>query len=133
VKWRDVVLTVLAWAAFVLLLDAEFKLFLGDYIALLFSRPVDSESYWPMFIAGLMPFLLTAVALGAILVVFGLRTVLRRRRALLLPQPVPLDVSDEARRAGLDEATLIAARAERIVIVHFDADGSHRIEAAGGG
>ena len=82
-----------------------------------------------MFFDRLMPFLLIAAMLAGFLVIFSLRTLRRRSRALLLPQPAPLETADQARRAGLDEAELIAARDQRIVIVHIDANGRHRIEA----
>lgn len=133
VRWRDAVLTFLAWATFVLLLDIQFEWFVGEDIARLLSLSADPESNWPPFLAALMPFVLIAATLCTILAIFGLRTVVLRRQALRLPQPAPLEASDEARRAGLDEATLVAARGERIVIVHIDADGRHRIEVAGGG
>jgi len=38
-----------------------------------------------------------------------------------------LQIADEARRSGLNETALIAARARRIVTVQIDADGSYRI------
>ena len=74
------------------------------------------------------PFFLTTGVLAGLLVIAGLRTLRRRERALLLPQPAPLEAADQARRAGLDEDTLIAARDRGIVIVHIDADNRHRIE-----
>lgn len=74
------------------------------------------------------PFFLTAAVLAGLLVISGLLTLRRRERSLLLPQPAPLEAADQARRAGLDEAALIAARDRGIVIVHIDADNRHRIE-----
>ena len=56
----------------------------------------------------------------------------RRSRSLLLPQPAPLEAADQAHRAGLEEAELIAACDQRIVIVHIDTDGRHRIEVLPG-
>jgi hypothetical protein len=81
---------------------------------------------------GVMPFLLTAAILAGLLIIFSLRTLRRRSRALLLPQPVPLEAADQARRAGLGEAELIVARDQRIVVVHIDTNGRHRIEAPHG-
>jgi len=66
------------------------------------------------------------------LVVRSVRTMRRRRRSLLLPQPAPLETADQAHRAGLEEAALIAARDQPIVIVHIDADNRHRIETPHG-
>jgi hypothetical protein len=58
-----------------------------------------------------------------------MRTLQQRRRSLLLPIPVPFGLTEECRRAGLDEQELTSARASMIVVVHIDADGKHRIEA----
>ena len=127
-KWRDVLLTLMMWGFFAVLLDTEFELFLGDFLEQLGLGPFDTNTNWPVFFDRLMPFLLTAAILAGLLVIFSLRTLRRRSRALLLPQPAPLETADQARRAGLDEAALIVARDQRIVIVHIDADGRHRIE-----
>jgi hypothetical protein len=54
-------------------------------------------------------------------------TVRRRRKALLLPAPAPLDISRECRRAGIDEPALLAARELRIAVVHTEAGGALRI------
>ena len=48
----------------------------------------------------------------------GALTERRRQRALMLRQPTPLALSDEARGAGMDEAALAAARGLRIAVVH---------------
>ena len=128
VKWRDILLTAMMWVFFALLLDAEFELFLGDYLEHLGFGPFDTDADWLVFFGLLTPFLLMAAMLAGVLMIFGLRTLRRRSRALLLPQPAPLETADQARRAGLDEAELIVARDERIVIVHIDTDGRHRIE-----
>lgn len=132
VKWRDVLLTLIMWGFFAVLLDAEFELFLGDVLEQLGFGPFDTDTNWPMFFERLMPFFLTAAVLAGLLVIFSLRTLQRRYRALLLPQPAPLAAADQARHAGLDEAALTAARERRIVIVQFDAGGGRRIEAPNG-
>jgi hypothetical protein len=129
VKWRDILLTLLMWGIFALLLDTEFELFLGDYLERLGFGPFDAMPNWQLYFEVLRPFLLMAAMLVGFLAIFGLRTLRRRSRALLLPQPAPLAAADQARRAGLDAAGLIAARDEQIVIVHIDADNRHRIEA----
>jgi hypothetical protein len=133
VKWRDVLLTLLMWGLFAVLLATEFELFFGDYLEHLgFSGPFNTNAKWPEFFERLLPFMLTAAGLAVWLVMFSLRTLRDRHRALALPQPAPLAAADEARRAGLDLAELIAARERRIVIVHIAADGRHRIEAPRG-
>ena len=129
VKWRDMLLTMMMWGGFAVLLDIEFELFLGRYLQRGLS-PFDTNANWPEFFGRLVPFLLTAAILAGLLVIFSLRTLRRRGRALLLPQPVPLETADQAHRAGLDEVELIAARDQRIVIVHIDADGRHGIEVS---
>ncbi len=129
VKWRDILLTAMMWGFFAILLDTEFELFLGDYLEQLGFGPFDTKGNWLVFFDLLMPFLLMAAVLAGALAMFSLRTLRRRSRALLLPQPAPLETAVQAHRAGLDEAELIMAREQRIAIVHIDTDGRHRIEA----
>jgi poly-beta-1,6-N-acetyl-D-glucosamine biosynthesis protein PgaD len=131
VKWRDTLLTLMVWVFFAVLLDIEFELLLGHYLQPGLSR-FDTNAKWSLFFERLMPFLLTAAILAGLLIIFSLRTLRRRSRALLLPQPVPLEAADQARRAGLGEAELIVARDQRIVVVHIDTNGRHRIEAPHG-
>jgi hypothetical protein len=128
VRWRDAVMTLLMWVFFALLLGAEFELFLGDYSARLGLGDGDTDPDWPEYFARLLPFLLMAATLVAVLLVFSVRTLRRRRRSLLLPEPSPLQVADEARRSAIEEATLTAAREQRVVTVHIDAGGAYRIE-----
>lgn len=132
VKWRDILLTAMMWGVFAVLLDGEFDLLLGDYRALLGLSHSENNTDWAVYFERLIPFLLAVAVLAALLVMFGLRTLRRRSRALRLPKPAPLETIDQAHRAGLDEAELIAARNQRIVIVHIDANGRHRIEAPHG-
>jgi hypothetical protein len=63
-----------------------------------------------------------------LLLIASLLTLRRVARGRRLPQPAPLTAGDEARRVGLDEAEIIAARELRVVVVHIDTDGKHRIE-----
>jgi poly-beta-1,6-N-acetyl-D-glucosamine biosynthesis protein PgaD len=128
VRWRDAVLTLLMWVFFALLLDIEFELLLGDYSARLGLGGDDADPNWPEYFARLLPFLLLAASLVAVLLVFSVRTLRRRRRSLLLPEPSPLKAADEARRAAIPETTLAAAREQRVVTVHIDAGGAYRIE-----
>jgi poly-beta-1,6-N-acetyl-D-glucosamine biosynthesis protein PgaD len=129
VRWRDALLTGLAWGAFAFLLEKELApvfgglqaLGLGDY-----GVKVD----WLAYLERLAPFLLVASGLAVLLVGFSVRTQRRRSRSLLLPQPAALERIDEARRVGLDEAALVAARDQPIVIVHID-DAGLRIEVKG--
>ena len=128
VKWRDILLTSMMWGFLAVLLGTEFELFLGDYLKRLGFGPFDTDANWSVYLDRLMPFLLMAAMLASVLIIFSLRTLQRRSRALLLPQPALLETASQAHRAGLDEAELIAARDQRIVIVHIDPDGRHRIE-----
>ena len=132
VQWRDFLLTSIAWALFAVLLDTEFKLFLGDLLEWLGLGAYGGKPDWALYFELLTPFLLMAAVLVGLLVLFSVRTLRRRSRARLLGQPAPLEAADQARRAGLDEAALIAARDRRIVIVHIDTDGTHRIETPRG-
>jgi hypothetical protein len=121
VRWRDLLLTWILWLCFALLLGIEFELVVGGSLGFL-------DTDWPLFLERLKPFFLTAALLAGLLVISGVRTLRRRERSLLLPQPAPLETADQARRAGIDAAVLIAARDLRIAVVHIDADGRHRIE-----
>jgi hypothetical protein len=132
VKWRDILLTLVIWGCFAVLLDKEYELFLDDYLEPLGLDLFDTYANWPEFFDRLMPFLLTAAILGGLLVIFSLRTLRRRSRGLLLPKPAPLETAHQAHHAGLNEAELIDARSQRIVIVHIDTNGRHRIEAPHG-
>jgi poly-beta-1,6-N-acetyl-D-glucosamine biosynthesis protein PgaD len=132
VKWRDTLLTLTMWGFFAVLLDIELELFVSDYLEHLGLGPFDTNADWSEFFDRLMPFLLTAAVLAGLLIIFSVRTLRRRSRSLLLPQPAPLETANQARHAGLDEAELIVARDQRIVIVRIDTDGRHRIEAPQG-
>lgn len=131
VKWRDTLLTLMIWGGFAVLLDVEFELFLHHFLQPGLGR-FDTGAKWSVFFDRLMPFLLTAAMLAGLLVIFSVRTLRRRSRSLLLPKPPPLEAADQAHHAGLDEAELMVARDQRIVTVHIDTDGRHRIEALHG-
>ena len=126
VRWRDIILTVLAWGLIGFLLVKEVT---GELQALdaLAAGATGSELGRLDFLERLVPFLLLALVLPVVLIGFSVQTMRRRSRALLLPQPTPLAASDEARRTGLDEEALLAGREDRIVIVH-NADTRIRIE-----
>lgn len=128
VKWRDVLLTLFMWGLLVLLLDTELALFFGRLLGRLGLGSFNADPNWPDFFERLMPFLVTAAVLAAGLVLAGLYTLRHHRwRAPLLPQPISLSVGDQAHGAGLEETALAAARDQRIVIVHIDADGRYQI------
>jgi poly-beta-1,6-N-acetyl-D-glucosamine biosynthesis protein PgaD len=130
VRWRDNLLTLGVWVFFAFLLDTELELFVTRHLEWLGYGPYDIDANWPLFFERLTPFLLIAILPIAGLCIIGALTLRRRRLALLLPQPKSLAAADQARHAGLDESALIAAREQRIVTVHIDADGRHRIETS---
>jgi poly-beta-1,6-N-acetyl-D-glucosamine biosynthesis protein PgaD len=129
VKWRDALLTLTMWGAFAVVVRIELAplpsvlqaLGLGDF---------GVRRDWPLYFEKLTPFLLVAIFLVGLLVLFGLRTAWRLSHSLPLPQPAPLGIVDQARRAGLDEAALLAARENRIVVVYMNERG-FRIEPKG--
>jgi hypothetical protein len=129
IRWRDILLTLLMWIAFAVMLETEFEMFFGNHLERLGFGDFNTEPNWLIFFERLTPFLLTIALLISLLGVASIRTLQRRRRALLLPMPVPLELAEECRRAGLDAKQLTSARTSMIVIVHIDADGKHRIEA----
>jgi hypothetical protein len=129
VKVRDIVLTLIMWVLFAIMLETEFELFAGDYLKQLIPFDFHTEPNWPVFFARLAPFLMTAAVLAGLLVLAAVQTLRRGHRSLLLPQPLSLEAATQAHRAGMDEASLIAARDLRIAIVYIDTDGKHRIDA----
>ena len=128
VKVRDIALTVLMWVLFAIMLETEFELFFGHYLERIGLGDFDSEGRWPEFFQALRPFVQVALVLVSLLLVAGLLTLRRVARGRRLAQPAPLTAGDEARRVGMEEARLIASRELRIVVVHIEPDGKHRIE-----
>jgi hypothetical protein len=128
VKVRDIALTLLMWLLFAIMLETEFELFFGHYLKRMGLGDFDTEGRWLEFFDALRPFVQVALVLVSLLLVAGLLTLRRVARGRVLPQPAPLTASDEARRVGMDEAELIAARELRVVVVHIDADGKYRVE-----
>jgi hypothetical protein len=131
VKWRDLFLTSILWAGFLVMVDNEFEIVLNDFLGILgFRRGRGTGGVnWTVFIDRLTPFLVAAAVLAGLLMILGVRTRRRWRRVRLLSRPAsPLEVAAEARRAGIDEAVLIAARDLKIAIVHVEAGGKARIE-----
>jgi poly-beta-1,6-N-acetyl-D-glucosamine biosynthesis protein PgaD len=115
------------WGMFGVLLEAEFAPILSALKRLGYTD-FEVEVDWLLYLERLTPFLLIAAVLAGSLVLFGLQTVWRLSRSLPLPQPASLDGADQARRAGLDETTLLVAREKRVVVVHVNEHG-FRIEA----
>ncbi len=128
IRWRDFLLTLAMWMLFAVMLETEFKLFLGSYLKAFGLGEFDAKGNWPLFLEQLMPFVITAGVLVYLLVATGVLTLRRRRRALLLPPPAPLDLATEGRQAHLDETSLLAARAARVVIVHIGSQGNVGLE-----
>ena len=82
-----------------------------------------TEANWAEFFERLTPFVAVAVLLICLLLLASVFTLRRRRRGLLLPPPVVLSITDQARRAGMDEAELAAARELRVAVVYIDQSG----------
>jgi hypothetical protein len=128
VKVRDVALTLFMWVLFAIILETEFELFFGRYLERMGLGDFNTEGRWLDFFDALRPFVQVALVLVSLLLVAGLFTLRRVARGRVLPQPAPIAASDEARRVGMDEADLIAARELRVVVVHIEADGRYRVE-----
>jgi hypothetical protein len=133
VKARDILLTLIMWILFAITLETEFELFFGHHLEQLGFGDFHTEPNWPVFFERLTPYLTITAVLGGLLVIASVRTLQRRRRSLLLPQPAPLPTVIQARHAGLDEVSLLSARNLRIAVVHIDIDGKHRIDVPPGG
>lgn len=129
VWWRDFALTLMMWLLFAIMLETEFELFFGRFMERLGFGDFHTDANWGVFFEKLRPFITMTLVLVTILAVAGVATIQRRRRALLLDSPPILPAVDQARRAGMDEAALLAARTMSNVVVHVDAHGVHRIEA----
>jgi poly-beta-1,6-N-acetyl-D-glucosamine biosynthesis protein PgaD len=129
VRWRDVGLTVVIWMIFAIMLTAETQFFIGRLRMRLGLAPdVSTDPNWAEFFDRLWPFIVTTFALVVVLFLASVLTQRRRVRALATRPPPPLAIADQARRAGMEESALAAARELRIVVVHIDADGRHRID-----
>lgn len=128
VKMRDIALTLAMWVLFAIMLETEFELFFGIYLERWGLGEFDTEGRWLEFFHALRPFVQIDLVLVSLLLVAGMLTLRRISLARRLPQPAPLTVGEQARRVGMAEAELIAAREPRIVVVHIEPDGKHRIE-----
>ena len=129
VRWRDLVLTLLMWLLFAVMLETEFELIIQRNLVRFGLGKYRTDPNWAEFFERLAPFAAVASASIAVVVIAGLFTVRRQRRALRLPPPPPLDLAAQAGRAGMSESDLGAARNLRIAVVHIGSDGRHRVEA----
>jgi hypothetical protein len=127
VKWRDFGLTLMMWILFAIMLETEFELFAGPHLERLGLGEFDTEANWEIFFGRLVPFIEIGMMLIGLLALASLITLWRRNRGLRLPPPPLLAVADEARRVGMDEAELAAARELRVV-VYIDEDGTHLVK-----
>ena len=128
VWWRDFALTLAMWLLFAVMLETEFELFFGRYLERLGWGDFDTNANWARFFERLRPYLYVVVVLLAFISIAAVATVVRYLRSLRLPLPLPLPAAAQARRAGMDEADLLAARDLANVVVHIAPDGTHRIE-----
>jgi hypothetical protein len=128
VKWRDFFLTLIMWILFAVMLETEFELFVGPHLERWGLGDFDTEANWSVFFERLVPFIQVTMMLVGLLALASLITLIRRRRGLLLPPPPLLAIADEARRAGMNETALAAARELRIAVVYINEDGTHRVE-----
>ena len=131
VIWRDVVLTLAMWVLFAIMLETEFELFFGPHLERLGLGTFDSEANWDVFFERLMPFVQITMMLIGALALASLITLRRLRRGLLMPQPAPLPLAEQALRAGMDATALAATRNLPIAVVHIDSDGRHRVKPLG--
>ena len=128
VLWRDFSLTLAMWLVFAVMLETEFELFFGRYLERLGFGDFDTNANWARFFERLRPYVYLIICLLAFLAAAAVATIHRYYRALRLAQPLPLPAAQQARRAGMDEPDLLAARELADVVVHVAPDGRHRIE-----
>ena len=127
VVWRDALFTLMMWVLFAILLETEFELFISRQLVRLGLGDFRTDPNWAEHFERLAPFIAVAVILICLLMLASIFTRRRRRRGLLMPPPSLLSIADEARRVGMDEAELAAARELRVAVVYIDEDGTHRI------
>jgi hypothetical protein len=128
IRWRDLLLTVVMWGLFFVVLESEFELYFGAYLEHWGFGDFDTDADWAEFFHLLLPYLEVSAVLIATLALVNALGVKRRRRSLSIEPPPPLTLAEEARRAGMGEAELAAARELRIAVVHIDADGKLGVE-----
>jgi poly-beta-1,6-N-acetyl-D-glucosamine biosynthesis protein PgaD len=121
VRLRDVLLTLLAWAALAWMLARPLALawdflFIDPVFTLSRHAPIDWRAKWLL----LRPFAMAA----AMLVVWVLVWALLRTRPLAArnaqPAPPPLALADHAGHWGLDPQAVAAWQAPRVAVARFD-------------
>ncbi len=128
VKVRDFVLTLMMWGLFLAMLESEFELIVQRNLVRLGLGTFRTDPLWEKHFELLEPYALVTLALVVVLLLDSAVTLVRRRRARASPQPPPLGLAAEARRAGLKETDLAAARELKIAVVYIEPDGRHRVE-----
>lgn len=125
---RDALITIGMWGIFILMLTTTFQWFNGSLLDRIgfgdFGGDVDQADTF----GRLKPYVLAACGLLGALCVAGLITIRRRRQALLLAPPRLLDLADDARRASMDEGTLVGARSLRSTVLEIDDEGAVSVE-----
>lgn len=120
--WRDRILTILVWVAFLTLFIEQCLVFHAR-VETYFAAP-DAE--WDFL---LRPFI---IAIGIMVAWLALTAVLTYRRAVRArrqSQPPPLAIEAEAAHFGVTPAALTAARRQQIIAVAIEPGGKFRFEA----
>ena len=127
VWWRDFALTLFMWLVFAVMLETEFELFVGRFLEHLGLGDFDTNANWARYFERLKPYVYLVLVLLFFLAGAAVATIRRYYRMLHRPLPPPLAAAQLARRAGMDEADLLAAREFADVVVHVAPDGRHRV------
>lgn len=128
VTWRDFFLTLAMWVMFAIMLETEFELFFGRYLARLGLGDFETEAHWNVFFQRLRPYIALVAVLVVALIGSTIATLYRVRRAILLHPPAPLALETEAPYAKMTPEALLAARQLRCATVYVDPDGTRRVE-----
>jgi poly-beta-1,6-N-acetyl-D-glucosamine biosynthesis protein PgaD len=123
VRWRDVVLTLAAWAVLAYWMRGAVLLLYDWVSAPMFELTTQRAPDWQRIWRTLSPFLSLAALLAAWLLYWA-----SRRRALLgqdrdSPQPAPLGLDAHAEKFGLTAATVDSMRRPQVLTVRFDNTG----------
>ena len=128
VTWRDFGLTLAMWVMFAIMLETEFELFFGRYLAKLGLGDFQTEAHWDIFFQRLRTYIALVIVLLVALVGSTFATLHRVRRAILLHPPAPLPLETEAPYARMTPEALLAARQLKCATVYVDPDGKTRVE-----
>ncbi len=127
--WRDFIFTAAAWLLFGALVEKEFSFLRALYREKVEHLPGTVHSHWGLFTSELRPDFVVIAVLLLFLGGSGAITLRRRRRGFLMSPPLPLAPAAEARRVGMAESELSAARGLRIAVVHVEPGGGIRVES----